>query len=93
MNWKQKILTILALSAFLAIGYLHMAQVGSRYPSYPPLSPSQANEVYRGERTLHEIAPGYPGYVPHPFTPWTMVAVTYAALFFLLASRRTTPSP
>jgi hypothetical protein len=30
MNWKQKVLTILALILFLTIGWLHLAEIGKR---------------------------------------------------------------
>jgi len=80
MNWKQKLLTILALILFVTIGWLHLAEIGFRPTSY-------TGQTYRGQDVVAD--PGYPGYMPHSITPWFMLGVTYAALFFLLASRRT----
>jgi hypothetical protein len=78
MNWKQRILTLLALAMFLTIGWLHLAEIGK-------VERADSARLRRfGERPIVLDA----GLVPHPITPWLMLGVTYAALFFLLASRR-----
>jgi len=73
MNKKQKILTVVALIVFIALGAFHYLTVKDFYY----LAPS------RGIPILGNSDPTGP-IVSDVWTPWFMLGVIYAALFFLL---------
>ena len=77
MNKKQKILTVVALIVFIALGAFHYLTVKDFYH----LAPS------RGIPILGNSDPTGP-IVSDVWTPWFMLGVIYAALFFLLQNDR-----
>jgi hypothetical protein len=79
MNTKQKIITVIVLAAFLATGLAHMfgfKPVPSDYGHWPIWA-----RFYLADRENQAM-------LPHILTPWVMLAVTYAALMALAASRK-----
>jgi hypothetical protein len=75
VNKRQKVSTIVALIAFIAIGafhYLHM------YHAYPHTSGLPWVEI---TDPTHAI-------LPDVKMPWFLLGVIYAGLFFLLQSKR-----
>jgi hypothetical protein len=80
VNKKQKILTIVALVAFVVLGAFHYLAVTDVYyltrTSSLPILP-----IFGISVPSHAI-------VPDVRMPWFMLGVIYAALFFLLQNRR-----
>jgi len=74
MNRKQRILTILALTAFLIIGACHYLEIKS-YPDYSTWRVLWTDP----KRSM----------LPDVKMPWFMLGVIYAGLMFLLKDVRT----
>jgi len=73
MNKKQKILTVVGLIVFIALGAFHYLTVKDFYY----LAPSREIPLLRNSDLTGPI-------VSDVWTPWFMLGVIYAALFFLL---------
>jgi hypothetical protein len=80
MNRKQKVLTVIALMIFVAIGALHRLNYGHHF-------------VDGGVRHGWWLVP-HPNaaILPDVTTPWIILGVIYVGLFFLLADRKRSPS-
>jgi len=80
MNGKQRVLTIIALMAFVVIGALHRLGYGHHF-------------VDGGVRYGLWLVP-HPNaaILPDVTTPWIILGVIYVGVFFLLADRKPTPS-
>jgi hypothetical protein len=76
LNKKQKILTLVALVAFVALGAFHYLTV-ARLNFYLGESPYWLFMPVEREGSLPDIR-----------MPWFMLGVIYAALFFLLQNKR-----
>jgi hypothetical protein len=79
MNRKQKVLTVIALIAFVVIGTL-------RYVEWPPMTdikygpPHIKFAPFKDVAAIHDVR-----------TPWFMLSVIYVGLFFLLADKKEKP--
>jgi hypothetical protein len=78
MNKKQKLLTVAALVAFIAIGVCHYVAYGPYYYLTPTLP------IPWFERP----SSGNPAILPDAKRPWFMLGVIYTALFFSLQNKR-----
>jgi len=78
MNKKQKILTVVALIVFIALGTFHYLTVKDFYH----LTPSLGIPILGISEPTRAI-------VSDVKMPWFMLGVIYAALFFLLQNDRT----
>ena len=76
MNKKQKILTVVALLVFIALGAFHYLTVTHFYY----LTPNRGLPLLGISDPSHAI-------VSDVKTPWFMLGVIYAALFFLLKNK------
>ena len=76
MNKKQKILTVVALLVFIALGAFHYLTVTHFYY----LTPNRGLPLLGISDPSHAI-------VSDVKTPWFMLGVIYAALFFLLQNK------
>ena len=83
MNRKQKVLTIIALVAFVAIGVCHYLGFKTYLDYTKPRQ--QTYEILRSgwEWTVSEES-----IVPDVRIPWFMLGVLYVGLFFLLTDRK-----
>ena len=79
MNKKQKILTVVALIVFIALGTFHYLTVKDFYH----LTPSLGIPILGISEPTRAI-------VSDVKMPWFMLGVIYAALFFLLQNDQTT---
>jgi hypothetical protein len=77
MNKKQKILTVVALVVFIALGAFHYLGVTDFYH----LTPNRWVPLLGISGPKHAI-------VSDVRMPWFMLGVIYAALFFLLQNKR-----
>jgi hypothetical protein len=77
MNKKQKILTLVALIVFIALGAFHYLAVTGVYW----LTPNRWVPVLGTSVPSHAI-------VSDVRMPWFMLGVIYTALFFLLQNKR-----
>jgi hypothetical protein len=77
MNKKQKILTLVALVAFIALGAFHYLAVTDVYY----LTPNRWVPLLGASVPSHAI-------VSDVRMPWFMLGVIYTALFFLLQNKR-----
>ena len=76
MNKKQKVLTVVALLVFIALGAFHYLTVTHFYY----LTPNRGLPLLGISDPSHAI-------VSDVKTPWFMLGVIYAALFFLLQNK------
>ena len=76
MNKKQKVLTVVALLVFIALGAFHYLTVTHFYY----LTPNRGLPLLGISDPSHAI-------VSDVKTPWFMLGVIYAALFFLLKNK------
>jgi hypothetical protein len=77
MNKKQKILTVVALLAFIAIGAFHYLRVTDFYY----LTPDRGIWLLGISNPRHAI-------VSEVKMPWFMLGMVYFALFLLLQNKR-----
>jgi TRAP-type C4-dicarboxylate transport system permease small subunit len=79
VNKKQKILTVIALVLFVAIGAFHYLAVTDFYYF-----------AARGNRGIPILGISNPSnaIVPDVKMPWFMLGVIYAAFFFVLQNKR-----
>ena len=78
MNRKQRVLTVIALVAFVAIG-------ACAYLEWPPVRMGDTPYLLFAGKSPYG---GSTGIIPSAWIPWFMLGVVYAALFFLLADRK-----
>src|SRR5262249_4260206 len=95
MNRKQKVLTMIALIAFVLIGACHYLGIkeDNSGPPYPVwINPKE----WERSQNIHYgffVGGGNSGWETGPLVrqvtvPWFMLGVIYAGLFFLLADKR-----
>jgi hypothetical protein len=77
MNKKQKILTLVALIVFIALGTFHYLTA----KDFHRLTPTLGIPIFGTSDPTRAI-------VSDVWTPWFMLGVIYAALFFLLQNDR-----
>jgi hypothetical protein len=77
MNKKQKILTVVTLIVFIALGAFHYLKVKDFYH----LTPTLGVPILGTSDPAHAI-------MSDVVTPWFMLGVIYTALFFLLLNKR-----
>jgi hypothetical protein len=77
MNKKQKILTVVTLIVFIALGAFHYLKVKGFYH----LTPTLGVPILGTSDPAHAI-------MSDVITPWFMLGVIYTALFFLLLNKR-----
>ncbi len=78
MNKKQKMLTLVALVVFLALGVFHYLQVDEIF---------YVNDTWGLPKKWRVTKPEY-AIVSDVKMPWFILGVSYAALFFLLQNKR-----
>jgi len=77
MNKTQKILTVAVLVVFIAFGAFHYLKVKDFYHPTPTLGVPILGTPDPAHAIMSDV-----------ITPWFMLGVIYAALFFLLLNKR-----
>ena len=90
MNRKQKVLTIIALIAFVVIGACHYLAIASYAPWIFWVDPKIKAPAgfYMGGGGGGGVASPTEPLISDVRMPWFMLGVIYTGLFFLLADRK-----